>query len=174
MLGSKKIFSKFRRPISKKIILLGRFGVGKTSLIERYVRQEFSELYITTIGVKIDKKIVSFNGEDISLIIWDIAGEDSHLSVPASYKLGAHGAIYVFDLTMPSSYENLEKDIELMKKMVPPVPFVIAANKLDLINKEDLERFKKAMPKQNYIFTSAKFGNQVDAIFSKLIGLMTT
>ncbi len=159
---------------SKKVILLGRFGVGKTSLIERYVRQEFSELYITTIGVKIDKKIVSFKGKDISLIIWDIAGEDVHLKVPKSYKLGAHGVIYVFDLTMPSSYENLEEDIAYMKKIVPPVPFVITGNKLDLINKEELEKVKEKIPKQDYIFTSAKSGNQVEDIFTKIVELMTT
>lgn len=62
--------------IQKKICLLGSFSVGKTSLISRYVNSLFSDRYLTTVGVKIDKKQLTLNGKELSLVIWDIAGED--------------------------------------------------------------------------------------------------
>lgn len=85
--------------INKKVILLGKYGVGKTSLIKQYVYQQFSEAYLTTIGVKIDKKIVLVNNNTVNLLIWDIAGESEQVKVPHTYKMGAHAIIYV--LTLP-------------------------------------------------------------------------
>ncbi len=166
------IFNKRNRSLSKKIILLGQFGVGKSSLIERFVHQEFSELYITTIGVKIDKKEVQFGDKKYSLLIWDIAGEDAQIKVPAAYKLGAHGAIFVFDLTMPSSFESLEQDIAYMKKNIPPIPFVLAGNKADLVNEAELSRIKEIIPSDDYIYSSAKTGENVENIFTSLVKKM--
>jgi small GTP-binding protein len=158
--------------LSKKVILLGHFGVGKTSLIKRYVHQKFSEEYLTTIGVKIDKKVVNINGREISMLIWDIAGENTQQKVPSSYKLGAHGVIFVFDLTRPSSYENLEEDIVHMQNILPPIPFVLVGNKTDIIDDDQLVTIKDSLPVYKYFFSSAKTGDHVEELFEELGKLM--
>ena len=75
--------------LQKKICLLGAFGVGKTSLVRRYVDTIFSDAYLTTVGVKIDKKLLTVGGEQMALILWDIAGEDDIAAVRVSYLRGA-------------------------------------------------------------------------------------
>jgi len=84
--------------ISKKVIITGSFGVGKTSLFNRFLYSKFDEKYLTTIGVKVDKKVINIDGQDLNLLIWDIAGEISQNKVPHSYFLGTSGVIYVFEL----------------------------------------------------------------------------
>jgi small GTP-binding protein len=74
--------------ISKKVILTGSFGVGKTSLFNQFIFNQFSDKYLTTIGVKVNKKVINIGGEDLSLLLWDIAGEVSQDKVPTSYFLG--------------------------------------------------------------------------------------
>ena len=75
--------------IAKKVLLVGNFGVGKTSLIRQFVLNEFSEDYISTIGVRVSTKIVNLNGEQIKLLIWDVAGTKDDEKVPKAYFLGA-------------------------------------------------------------------------------------
>lgn len=100
--------------ISKKIVLTGCFGVGKTSLFNKFLYEKFSEKYLTTIGVKVDKKVVEIDGRKISLLIWDIAGEVSQDKVPQSYYLGSSAIVYVFDLTRPSTWLNIKSDIDYL------------------------------------------------------------
>lgn len=71
--------------IKKKVCMLGAFAVGKTSLVERFVKSIFSEKYVTTVGVKIDKKSMQFDNEQIELLLWDIHGEDEFQKVRPSY-----------------------------------------------------------------------------------------
>ena len=85
--------------LQKKICLLGAFGVGKTSLTRRFVDSIFSDTYLTTVGVKIDKKTVAVNGNTVNLLIWDIAGEDEVSAVRTSYLRGAAGYLLVVDVT---------------------------------------------------------------------------
>src|SRR5215475_14364808 len=85
--------------LQKKICLLGAFGVGKTSLVRRYVDTIFADSYLTTVGVKIDKKVVSVGSEQLALILWDVAGEDEVSAVRASYLRGAAGYLLVVDVT---------------------------------------------------------------------------
>ena len=77
--------------IQKKICMLGSFAVGKTSLVARFVRSIYSEKYHTTVGVKIDKKQVQFDGKSMNLILWDLYGEDEFQKVHMSYLRGASG-----------------------------------------------------------------------------------
>lgn len=72
---------------SKKIILTGNFSVGKTSLFNRFINEQFDDKYITTIGVKVNKKTIEIDGEEIALVLWDVAGEVSQDKVPTSYFL---------------------------------------------------------------------------------------
>ena len=154
--------------MNKKVILVGHFGVGKSSLVRRFVHSQFSEEYITTIGVKIDKKIVNIDGVGITLLIWDIAGENSQQKIPQSYRLGAHGALYVFDVSRPTTYEHLENEIHALQEMIPGIPLQILANKSDLVEDETLQEcLKKIAPYQAFA-TSAKSGAHVEEAFELL------
>ncbi|KYG83763.1 Rab family GTPase [Roseivirga echinicomitans] len=153
--------------MNKKVILVGHFGVGKTSLVQQFVYSKFSEKYLTTIGVKIDKKVVEFDGHQMTLLIWDIAGETEQNSVSKSYKLGSHGIIYVFDLTRPSTYENLSGQVEYLKTLLPNAPIQVLGNKKDLLSEEELSSITETI---DFPFktTSAKTGEYVEDAFIDL------
>lgn len=154
--------------ISKKVILTGSFGVGKTSLFNQFIYSKFSDKYLTTIGVKVNKKNLSINGKDLSMLLWDIAGEVAQDKVPTSYFLGASGIIYVFDLTRPSTYKNLDTDIEYLKGIVNGGIIKIVGNKADLVTEEDIAKVKEVIPMEWNIITSAKTGKNVENLFLTL------
>ena len=119
--------------IQKKICILGAFATGKTSLVAQFVHRIFSEKYQTTVGVKIDKKIVKLENQDINFIIWDIHGEDDFQEVRTSYLRGTSGYLLVVDGTRKNT---LDKAIELQKRVqlsIGEVPFIIVINKVDII-----------------------------------------
>ncbi len=91
--------------LQKKICMLGGFSVGKTSLVKRFVESVFSETYLTTVGVKIDKKTVDLSDRIVNLILWDLAGEDDISSLRMSYLRGSAGYVLVADGTRPSTLE---------------------------------------------------------------------
>ncbi|MCB0518572.1 MAG: GTP-binding protein [Lewinellaceae bacterium] len=154
--------------VSKKIVLTGCFGVGKTSLFNRFLYQRFSEKYLTTIGVKVDKKVVEVDGRQISLLIWDIAGEVAQDKVPQSYFLGSSAIIYVFDLVRPSTWLNMKTDIEYLEELTKGVLVRIVGNKVDLTAPNDLLELKTKLPMPWNILTSAKTGENVDALFTDI------
>ena len=94
--------------IQKKICMIGAFAVGKTSLVEQFVTSLFSEKYQTTMGVKIDKKLVHVMGCDMSMILWDLYGEDEFQKIRRSYLRGAAGYLLVAD---GSRGDTLTKEI---------------------------------------------------------------
>ncbi|MCU0439259.1 MAG: GTP-binding protein [Raineya sp.] len=156
------------KTLSKKVILIGNFGVGKTSLTRQFVYQKFSDEYLTTLGVKIDKKVVEVGNDLVNLMIWDIAGEVSQTRVNTSYYLGSNGIIYVFDLSRPSTYEHMEADIEYVQKLLPDVPILRVANKADLLTEEQIANI--SVP---YDFlSSAKTSQNVEEMFLKLTKAM--
>lgn len=160
--------------VSKKVILIGHFGVGKSSLVQRFVHQKFSDKYITTIGVKIDKKVVTVDGFQVTMIIWDIAGEDSQQKVPTSYRLGSHGALYVFDISRPSTYENLQAELEYLEEIIPGIPVQILANKSDLLSEKERQEIIETLPRNNVFETSAKSGLHVEEAFALLAKSMVS
>jgi len=151
--------------LSKKVILTGSFGVGKTSLFERFINNKFEDKYLTTIGVKVGKKLVETEKGDLSMMIWDIAGEVAQNKVPTSYFLGTSGIIYVFDVTRPSTYGNLKEDIEYLKSINKLTTIRIVGNKKDLVTDEALESLTKEIPLSINLFTSAKTGENVTKLF---------
>lgn len=153
--------------ISKKVIVAGHFGVGKSSLIKRFIHEKFSEQYMTTIGVKIDKKSVEVNGSSINMILWDIAGESSAVKIPKKYFMGAHGLIYVFDLTRPETYEGIADDIFEVSKDNPSIPSVVLGNKSDLAEDELIEEIRSEI-NVKFNLTSAKSGENVEDAFVNL------
>jgi hypothetical protein len=118
--------------LQKKICMLGGFSVGKTSLVKRYVHSVFSETYLTTVGVKIDKKTVTLPDRTVNLILWDLAGEDDINSLRMTNVRGAAGYVLVADGTRPST---LDVALSLRKRVEAdfgPLPFVLLLNKSDL------------------------------------------
>src|SRR4030095_6092425 len=88
-----------RNIVQKKVCMLGTFAVGKTSLVRRFVESIYSDKYHTTVGVKIDKKVVPVDGEEVMLMLWDIEGTESEHEMRMSYLRGAAGYLMVVDGT---------------------------------------------------------------------------
>ncbi|MEM1318648.1 MAG: Rab family GTPase [Bacteroidota bacterium] len=153
---------------SKKVILTGSFGVGKTSLFNQFIYNRFSEKYLTTIGVKVNKKVIEVDGSEVSILLWDIAGEVSQDKVPTSYFLGASGIIYVIDLTRPSTYKNIKSDIDYLNQIVKGGITKIVANKKDLVTVEQIEGIAQEIVLPWDIVTSAKTGENVEELFQEL------
>jgi small GTP-binding protein len=118
--------------LQKKICMLGGFSVGKTSLVRRYVASIFSETYLTTVGVKIDKKTVNLSGRTVNLILWDLAGEDDIASLRMSYLRGAAGYVLVADGTRPSTLDVALSLRQRVETEYGSLPFVLLLNKNDL------------------------------------------
>jgi small GTP-binding protein len=154
--------------ISKKVILTGSFGVGKTSLFNRFIYQEFNDKYLTSIGVKVNKKQVKVDDKEVSLLVWDIAGEISQDKVPSSYFLGASGIVYVMDLSRPMTFKNLESDYLFLKELMPLGVIKIVGNKRDLVTDAQIEEIQKSLPRTIDCLTSAKTGENVDQLFLDL------
>jgi small GTP-binding protein len=152
--------------ISRKILITGSFAVGKTSLFHRFIHNTFSERYMTTIGVKVDKKEMEVEGETISLILWDIAGEVAQEKVPKTYFLGASAVIYVFDLSRPQTAENMDNDLAYIKRILPGCLIKVVGNKKDLVTEDDLLVFRRQY--QPDLFTSAKTGEKVEDLFQNV------
>lgn len=154
--------------IAKKVLLVGNFGVGKTSLIRRFVLNEFSEDYISTIGVRVSSKIVEINSESIKLLIWDVSGTDGNEKVPKAYFLGASAAMYVFDLSREETYINLATQLKTVKEISGLNTITVVGNKKDLLTSQELELIKqKILVTINY-FTSAKEAQNVEEAFFDL------
>lgn len=151
--------------ISKKIILTGSFGVGKTSLFNKFIYNKFDDKYLTTIGVKVNKKSIEIEGKEISLLLWDIAGEVSQDKIPNSYFLGSSGIIYVFDLTRPSTYRNIASDIEYLNGMANDAIIKVVGNKSDLVTSDQIADIKETISNKWDIITSAKTGENVEDLF---------
>lgn len=151
--------------IAKKVLLVGNFGVGKTSLIRRFVLNEFSEDYISTIGVRVSTKIIELNTEQIKLLIWDVAGTSDDEKVPKAYFLGASAAMYVFDLSRAETYINLEKQLNVVKELSGLKDITIVGNKKDLLTYSELEALKKTVTIPIDLITSAKENENVEDAF---------
>ena len=158
--------------ISKKIVITGHFGVGKTSLFNRFLTNTFSEKYLTTIGVRVDKKSLVIDGEEISLVIWDLAGEVSQEKVPRSYFLGASAIIYVFDLSRPATFSRLEDDLAYINSVLPNVLIRKVGNKKDLVSDQTLKDIHSQT--QPYFFTSARTGENVEELFEGIARALLT
>jgi small GTP-binding protein len=163
--------------IQKKICLLGGFGVGKTSLVSRFVHSLFSDKYLTTIGVKIEKKSVSVDATSVEMIIWDIYGQDDFQKLRLSYLRGASGYLLVADGTRRATLDTAIEVQRLAAAALGPVPFVLAVNKADVspweIDDAAMEeRMRAGWP---VVKTSARTGDRVEGAFSSLArGMLQT
>lgn len=157
--------------LQKKICMLGAFAVGKTSLVRRYVDSIFSDRYLTTVGVKIDKRMVTVGGSEVSLILWDIAGEDDISQVRTSYVRGAAGYLLVVDGTRPGTIDVAQSIQQRVEAEVGKLPFVVLLNKRDLqslwsVSAEHVAALERAG--WSVRLTSARSGEGVEEAFQAL------
>ena len=151
--------------------MLGGSGVGKTSLVSRFVNSMFSDKYLTTIGVKIDKKTVSVGADEMTMMLWDIYGEDEFQTVRDSYLRGASGYLLVADGTRHATLATATALQQKAESTVGHVPFLLLLNKADLqahwqVNEAAL--WKLAEQGWTVATTSAKTGAGVEDAFTKL------
>ncbi len=157
--------------IQKKICMLGATGVGKTSLVSRYVLSLFSDTYMTTIGVKVDKKNVTVDGQDVMLMLWDIYGEDEFQTVRTSYLKGASGYLLVADGTRPLTVDMAQQLHTKASSVVGKAPFILVLNKADLSEQwhlDDRAIWRLVEDGWSVVRTSAKTGEGVEDAFTKL------
>lgn len=152
--------------IPKKVMLAGNFGVGKTSLFNQFINNTFSDNYMTTIGVKVDSKLVDTTNGPLKLMLWDIAGEVTQEKVPRTYWLGSKAVIYVFDLTRPVTWTNIEHDLKFIRTVLPEGVIRLVANKTDLVDKARVQEAFGQLTVDTA--TSAKTGENVEQLFTHL------
>ena len=160
----------------KKICLIGAGAVGKTSLVARFVKSMFSEKYHTTLGVKIDKKVVATDHGEVTLMIWDLAGEDEFVSVELDYLRGAAGYLLVADGTRRATLDWALAMQQRTLERIGPVPFLLLANKADLENAWEItspDLNELGARGWQVLRTSAKSGAGVESAFTSLAGALT-
>ena len=161
--------------LQKKVCLLGGSGVGKTSLVSRFVSSLFSDKYLTTVGVKVDKKTVTIDSGDMTLMLWDVYGQDEFQTVRDSYLRGASGYLLVADGTRHATLDTATALQQKAEAVIGPVPFLLLLNKADLdteweVNERGL--WKLAERGWPVVKTSAKTGVGVNEAFTKLARAM--
>lgn len=152
----------------KKIVMLGHFGVGKTSLVRRYVDAAFDEDYLVTLGVQVKKKDITVNDHEVSLIIWDVEGNRSVSQTRQSYLVGANAFVYVIDLSRPETFEFLNDNLDFIAANYPDVPVQVFGNKVDLIDGVNLDEYLEKNKLTSVLVTSAKNGQNVALGFENL------
>jgi len=154
--------------LKKKICMVGQFGVGKTSLVRRFVDSIFDERYLTTVGVKIDRKDVAVGSESVTLMLWDLAGEDDLAQLNVSHLRGASAYILVVDGCRAAS---LAKAVELQQRIegqLGSLPFVLVLNKADLRDQWEVKDAAFSEYGWPTFETSAKVGSGVEEMFQAL------
>lgn len=151
--------------------MLGTFAVGKTSLVRRFVRGQFSEKYLTTMGAKVDKKTVVLPEATMDLLVWDLNGEDRFQALSMDYVRGAAGYLLVADQTRPATLEAAHAIQQKVEQALGALPFALLVNKTDLLagaprRSDEMDALRAG----GWILfdTSAKTGMGVDDAFTHL------
>lgn len=158
----------------KKVCLLGDFAVGKTSLIRRFVERRFDDSYLTTVGVAVSRKQITYPDSSLNLLIWDLAGGRDHRQT--GYLTGVSGSLIVCDLTRRVTLASYREYTEQLYTINPKAQVVLLANKSDLIDNrsitdEELKTIAGEL-KAPWLLTSAKNGDDVDRAFSLLADML--
>ena len=157
-----------------KLVLIGDSGVGKTNILTRYTKNEFSLATQATVGVEFGSKIIKKNDKLIKLQIWDTAGQERYKSITSAYYKGSKGAFVVYDISRKPTFENVDKWIgELKTNASEDVLIMLVGNKSDLEDKREvqIDEVKKKAEQYKIAFceTSALKGNNIEQAFDSLI-----
>jgi len=157
---------------ARKVCMIGDFAVGKTSLVSRFVHSTFDERYLTTVGVKIDTKQITLpSGDDIKLVLWDIAGKSAFTRIDSSYLRDASAYLLVADGTRPATLDNAIELQATVEEQLGTRPFGMLLNKSDLDDRWALDRERIAgLESRGWALseTSALNGAGVEAAFTRL------
>lgn len=167
--------------IKSKVCLVGEAAVGKTSLVRRFVVDEFDDRYITTLGAKVSKREQTYASPDgsvtyrMDLTIWDIMGEKGFRDLlKEAFFHGAKGILAVADVTRYSTLKELDDWVQSVFNVVGEIPVVYAINKVDLKDEvtilygdKEIEQAARAFDAP-YFYTSAKTGERVEEAFRRL------
>ncbi|KAJ6253429.1 ras and ef-hand domain-containing protein [Anaeramoeba flamelloides] len=163
--------------IKFKVVLLGQSAVGKTSICIRFCQNEFELNQEPTIGAAFQNCLLDLGEKKVTLQIWDTAGQERYNSLTSMYYRGAKGAIIIYDVTNPDSYESAKDWVkEIRQQGSSSVKVILVANKIDLTNHSvQKTEVLKYCEKHNLLFSevSAKNGLGVDELFYDLATDMT-
>ena len=162
-----------------KVIIIGEAGVGKTSLVKKFVSGRFTSDYRVSIGANLFVKDLILNSDvDVSIQIWDIAGQEKWVKMRHLYYRGAHGALIVGDLTRGNTFEQLKEFWNPdLKKFCGDIPKILVVNKVDLepiVSNSDIEKLAQDINVKATIITSAKNGQNVEDAFHQIAETIIT
>lgn len=162
--------------LSSKVCILGDFAVGKTSTVERFVNNQFSDRYLTTIGVKVDTRQIALpGGVEVKLVLWDVAGTDRFGDIEFAYLRGAAGLLLVADGTRPETLATALALKTQADERYGALPSVFLLNKSDLVSDWGIgaEQERLLHDEYNGVFvTSAKIGTNVAEAMQRLAELI--
>ncbi len=170
--------------IQKKVCLLGDFAVGKTSLVRRFIEGIFEDKYLSTIGVKVDRKTIQLQPDsqpvDLTMLLWDLVGGEKFDRVISTYYRGAAGALLVCDLTRSETLKKLIQYSHDFRSVNPHTPLIIVGNKIDLIESQAAASEELAIIAAQcqapWFVSSAKTGENVETLFQtigqRLLGII--
>lgn len=157
-----------------KVILFGNENVGKTSLVDRFVNDKFEADYIATIGYNVYEKRIYFDENIVSLMIYDIGGQEKFTELRKVYAKGADAAFIVYDITDLDSFNDIYRWREdLFRFTGSEITFIILGNKGDLksdrqVQKDEGQKISSKLGALMFLETSAKTGEGVEAAFTQL------
>ena len=159
-----------------KIVLVGDYGVGKTTSIHRFVENKFKANYVPTLGVQVTKKSLEINGNSIDLMIWDLAGQDRYAMVRQRFYSDTEGILMIYDITRMTSLLNIKKWNAEVSRFVKNIPIILIGNKIDLLEQREVRNadVRRFLEENNInihlkIKTSAKDGLNTDNAFHFLV-----
>ena len=152
-----------------EVLLTGSFGVGKSSIFNRFIYDEFSSQYLGTMGVRVNEKEIKQLETTVKL--WDIAGEIHQEKVPKAYFIKKNIILYVVDISRPFTFKNIPTDLEYLKKHASESVIKVIGNKKDLLSTEELKHIK--LPVTPDWMTSAKTGENIEKLFSGVVAELT-
>ncbi len=155
-----------------KIIIAGEGGVGKTTLLFKYINGTFLQDTSMTIGVQFHTKYACYGGNNYNLAIWDLSGQERFRFMLSSYIQGARAAILLYDTTWMGSINNLDEWIKILRKETKDLPILLCGTKIDLVTHRSVsENYARSYLESSnlfdYIEVSAKTGENVEKVFEK-------
>jgi small GTP-binding protein len=155
-----------------KIILFGSASVGKTSVVERFINNRFEDEYLSTLGYNVYEKIILYGSNEISLMIFDIGGQERFRELRKKYAEGADCAFIMYDITNAESFAEVENWVSDLREFAGPIPFILIGNKADLaqrqISTEAAQTLSSKIGALDFFETSAKTGHGVENAFVQL------